>query len=184
MDTYLGVYFLLGFRMSDDQQYYWSRRRSWPLAIRFKYEFDGTARHLQKFRTGYFLGAVSFILFITLVTWFGKNAAVADIPLIVLSSFIHLLRGIAIISLFFAWLSAEFIQDWLYENASNAWIDKERMRRPEVSFDIPHWRFFVPAVLARALIFVNWLGALFFLLYVAPGWASGLERFIPNNFPI
>ncbi len=170
--------------MSDDQQYYWSRRRSWPLAIRFNYEFGGTARHLQKFRAAYFLGAISFILFVSVVTWFRKDAAVADIPLIVLASCIHLLRGIAIVSLLFAWLGAEFIQDWLYENATNAWIDKERARRPGVSFDVPHWRFFVPAVLARALIFATWLGAVFFLLYVIPGWAAGLDRFIPANFPI
>ena len=170
--------------MSADQQYYWSRRRSWPLAIRFKYEFGATARHLQKFRAAYFLGAVVFILFVSVVTWFRKYAAVADIPLIVLASCIHLLRGVAIVSSLFAWLSAEFIQDWLYENASNAWIDKERTRRPDVSFYVPHWRFFVPAILARALIFVTWLGAMFFLLYVVPDWASGLEGFIPDNFPI
>lgn len=170
--------------MPDDQQYYLSRIRSWPLAVRFKYEFGGAARHLQKFRTAYFVGVVSFILFVAVVTWFRKDATVSDIPLIVLASSIHLLRGVAIVSLLFAWFSAEFIQDWLYENTSNDWIEKEIVQRPEASFDIPHWRFFVPAVLARTLIFVTWLGAMFFLLYVVPGWTSELERFFPDNFPI
>ncbi len=170
--------------MSDDQQYYWSRRHSWPLSVRFAYEFGGAAKHLRKFRIAYLVGAVAFIVFVSLVTWFRKDAAAADIPLVVLASCIHLLRGVAIVSLFFIWLSAQFIQDWLYEKASNAWVEKERTRRPEaLSFDIPLW-LFVPAVLARALIFVTWLGAMFFLLYVMTGWASDLERFISTNFPI
>lgn len=170
--------------MSDDQQYYWSKRHSWPLAVRFAYEFGGAAKHLRKFRNAYWIGAITFVFLVAAITWIKKDATVADLPLIILASTLHLLRGVAIVSLFFVWLGAKFIQDWLYERASNIWIEKERIRRPDVSFDVPQWRFFIPAVLARSSIFISWLGVMFYLLYVVPGRVSDLDRFIPDNFPI
>lgn len=170
--------------MSDDQQYNLSKCNSWPIAIRLKYEFGDTSRHLQKFWAFYFIGAALFILFVSIVTWFKKDAAVADIPLIILASVVHLLRGAAIVSLLFAWVCAKLVHDWLYETASSVWIEKEKLRKPGVSFGVPHWRFFVPAVLVRALVFLTWLGTMFFFLYVVPGWVYKLERFIPDNFPI
>ena len=54
--------------------------------IRFKYEFNGAGRHLRKFRAAYFAGAASFIIFVSVVTWFRKDAATSDIPMIVLAS--------------------------------------------------------------------------------------------------
>jgi hypothetical protein len=170
--------------MSDDQHHYLPKDNSWPIAIRFKYEFGDTSRHFQKFWTVYFLGAALSILFISIVTWFKKDAAVDDIPMIILASVVHLLRGAAIVSLLFAWVCAKLVHDWLYEKASSAWIEKEKLQKPGVSFGVPHWRFFFPAVLVRASIFLAWLGTMFFFLYVAPGWVYELERFIPDNFPI
>ncbi len=170
--------------MSDDKQYFWSQRPTWPLAVRFSHEFGDVAKHLCKCRNVYWIVALTFVLLITVITWIKKDATVTDLPLIILASTLHLLRGVAIVSIFFVWLSAEFIQDWLYERASHAWVEKERTRRPSLSFDVPYWRFFVPAVLVRSSIFISWLGFMYYLLYVLPCQVSELERFIPDNFPI
>ncbi len=170
--------------MQNDQEYYLSRRRSWPLSVRFSYEFSGPVSHLKKFRSAYAIGFIAFILLVSGGTFIKHEASIDELLLIVLASTIHLLRGLAVISLLFAWLSAEFIHNSIYELMSNAWTEREKMRRPGVSFQIPHWRFYIPAVLIRTLIFVSWLAVMFFLLYVVPAWSPELGRFIPDNFPI
>lgn len=155
----------------------------WSVAERFTYEFDGTVNHLQKFHMVYAIGAIAFVLIVSAITWARTDASAADLPTIILASVIHLLRGVAIVSLFFAWLGSKFIQDWLYARTSKAWISRESSRRPGVSFLVPHWRFFVPAAMARFVIFSLWVGSLFLLLYVFPSCISELERFTPDNFP-
>jgi hypothetical protein len=80
----------------------------------------------------------------------------------------------------YAW---DITQEWLYARRSDSWVRKEATRRPGVSFQVPHWRFYIPAVLARFALFTAWLGTLFFLLFVLPGRVSELERFVPGSFP-
>ena len=159
------------------------RPEHWSVAKRFAYEFGSTARHLKKFSMQYGMAAVAFVLVVSCITWARTEASASDLPLVLLASVIHLLRGIAIVSLLFAWLGARFIQDWLYARTSNAWCNKEARRRPGVSFAVPYWRFYVPAAAVRFVLFAVWVSSMFFLLFVIPGRVSGLESLIPENFP-
>ena len=156
----------------------------WSLADRFAYEFSGTTTHLRTFRKRYVVGALLFVLVVSTVTWVRTGASLTDLPAILLASLVHLLRSIAVVSLLFAWLAAIFIQDWLYERTSNKWTTREALRRPGACFQVPHWRFYIPSVAIRYMLFVGWLAALFCLLFVLPARISGLEAFIPENFPI
>ena len=155
----------------------------WSVAERFSYEFGSTASHLRKFRRPYGIGAGAFVLMASAVSWVRTDASATDLPVVFLASIIHLLRGVAIASLLFAWLGTKFIQDWLLARISNAWVTKEALRRPGASFQVPYWRFYVPAAMVRFTIFGFWLGSLFYLLFIIPSRVSELERFIPNNFP-
>jgi len=160
-----------------------SHPEHWSVAKRFSYEFGSTVNHLRKSHKAYCIGAGTFVLVVAVVAWARTDASTTDLPMILFASSIHLLRGMAIVSLLIAWLGAEFIQEWLYARISNAWVTKESSRRPGVSFQVPHWRFYIPTAIAHFTIFGVWLGSLFFLLYVVPSRVSGLERFIPDNFP-
>ena len=155
----------------------------WSVAERFSYEFGNTASHLRKYRWAYSIGASAFVLVAAAIAWARTDASATDLPVIFLASIIHLLRGAAIVSLLFAWLGTKFIQDWLFARISNAWVTKEALRRPGVSFQVPHWRFYVPAAMARFAIFGVWLGSLFYSLFIIPSRVPELERFTPNNFP-
>jgi hypothetical protein len=84
----------------------------WSIPKRFSYEFGSTANHLRRFRLAYFLGAAAFVLVVTAVTWVRTDASASDFPTILLASVVHLLRALAVVSLFFAWLGAQFIQEW------------------------------------------------------------------------
>lgn len=157
--------------------------RYWSIAERLSYEFGSTSRHMRKYRVAYGIGACIFVLVVSVVTWVRKDASVADLPIIFLASGIHLLRGMAIVSLLFAWLGSQFVGEWLYTRTSDEWVRKEALRRPGVSFQVPHWRFYLPAALARFAILGAWVGGIFFLLYVIPNRVLDLERFTPDGFP-
>jgi len=103
--------------------------------------------------------------------------------MVVLASVVHLLRLAAIVSLLFAWVGAQIIQDYVYERASEAWARREAAQRTEESFEIPYWRFILPAAAVRFTIFGIWIGGLFVLLFVIPVQIIELRRFIPENFP-
>lgn len=153
----------------------------WSISKRFSYEFGSAANHLRRFRLAYMIGAVVFVLLVSAVTWVRTNASVSDLPALLVASIVHLLRGVAIVSLLFAWLGARLVQEWLYARTSSAWVRREALRRPGVSFQVPYWRFQASALVVRWVVFAIWLGSLFLLLCILPGYA--LERFIPANFP-
>ena len=94
------------------------RPEHWSVAKRFAYEFGSTARHLKTFSMQYGMAAVAFVLVVSCITWARTEASASDLPLVLLASVIHLLRGIAIVSLLFAWLGARVILKLPIPNSS------------------------------------------------------------------
>ena len=168
----------------ENPQLYWSRRHAWPLRDRFRIEFAPVVNHLTRFKVAYLAGGALFLLAVACVILFKNELQIGDFPIALLASAIHLLRLIAIISLFFAWLSAKFIKDWLYEKGTSKWTQRHAAANPNQNFTIPHWRFFVPTFIAQLALFTAWLVSVYWFAFTLPAEWSDLDRLIPSNFPI
>lgn len=168
----------------ENQPLYWSRRHAWPLRDRFRIEFAPAVNHLARFKVGYLAGGVLFILVVAFIIFFRNDLQIVDFSIALLASFVHLLRLIAVISLLFAWLSAKFIKDWLYEKSTNKWAQRYAAANPNQTFTIPHWRFFIPSFIVQIALFSAWLGLAYWLTFSLPAAWGDLDRLIPKGFPI
>lgn len=157
---------------------------SWPLKERFTAEFAPLRRHLLRHRVRYQWTLVVLLVLITLTQFFRTEAELTEIHLVIGAASIHLLRGLAILTLVPLWVATALLQEIIYFRLQDRWVERERARLPGQGFLVPHWRFYIPAILVRAAMLVIIVLFLFAALYLVPAKFTAISPFVPDGYPI
>jgi hypothetical protein len=124
----------------------------------------------------YGLGFIAAGLAFSVVSAVVIRPPLSDLPLVFVGGFVNALRYVGVLAALWVWLMAYIAHRCIFDWAETRWLVRERTRRPNQSFDVPHWRFWAVAIVSSSLLFVALLVPLLFLLVGLPESNATIAR--------
>lgn len=153
----------------------------WPFRNVIRHEFGSAYHGLRSYRALHAIVCLCFIAIGVVVIYYRTDAEVADLLFVLAAAIIQLLRLVVVIAGIYWWVFSKLIQSWVDDALSERWLKRERQRRPNQSFEIPFWRFRIPAAVARSVVFIGYLALFYFLLVELPNQNDALAPFVWNG---
>lgn len=156
---------------------------SQPLREQLRYEWQSATSGVRKRKK---IWAASFVLVslaFAVVEGITIRPSQNEIPMVLLSGFVHSLRYLSILAFVWFWVVARLTHGAVHNWAEARWTDHERKKRPNQSFRVPYWRFWVFAFLPSVFVFLLLSAPLVYVLFVLPSYNSVLDRALSSFLP-
>lgn len=153
------------------------------LREQLRYEWLSATAGVRKRKKVCAVGFVLVSLVFAVVVGVIIRPSLSETPLVFLSGFLHSLRYLSILAFVWFWVVARLIHDAVHNWAEARCTDRERRKRPNQSFPVPYWRFWVFAFLPAAFVFLALSAPLAYVLFVLPSYNNVLDRALSVFLP-
>jgi hypothetical protein len=160
------------------------RPNAQPFRDQVLYEWRSATADLRKRKKVWAVGFVSVSLLFAIVAGAIIRPSLSEIPLVLLSGFIHSLRFLSILAFIWFWVVTHLIHSAVHNWAEARWTDHERKKKPNQSFPVPYWRFWIFAFLPSMFVFLTLSVPLAYVLFVLPNYNNVLDRALSVFLPV
>ncbi len=128
------------------------------------------------------MGVSFVVLLFAIVEAIRNHASLVEFPLLLLGSFLWVLRYFSIFPFIWFAMIAYLTYHAIYEWIENKWCDRYvKKHKPAGTFSPPYWCFRISAFIPAAVVFLVLAWPVSYLLYELPAHNEIINRMLPDS---